>query len=186
MGTCITNGATTTLSLKDRTAGARPTSSDPVTCCPREQEGGERGLLLPQEDQRLSPSHDFVRYHVLQLGLCTEVAVVTQHREHQQAFVWDRTVMVGLARTEQRIHWEHQLLQAGGQGLMGTEVPPASSEATAGHQTWARAGPSQHIQCCLLARIREQAPEYPGHLQQYHDISFGKLLAALLRCVRSR
>lgn len=77
-----------------------PTSLHPVTCCPREQEGGERGLLLPQEDQRLSPSHDFVRYHVPQLSLHTEVAAVTQHREHQQAFVWDRTVTGGLARTE--------------------------------------------------------------------------------------
>jgi len=64
------NGATITLSSpKDRSAGARNNlSARSVTCCPGDEEGGERGLLLPKEEWHLSPSHDFVGHHVLQLG----------------------------------------------------------------------------------------------------------------------
>lgn len=73
--------------------------------------------------------------------------------------------MVGLARTEQIIHREHQPLQAGGWGLMGTEAPSATSVATAGHQPGARAALPQHIQRCLSAWIREQALEWNKNIQ---------------------
>lgn len=129
-------------------------------------------MFLHQEDQHLSPSHDFVGHDALQLGLCTEVAAVG-NRAISSDTAWGTPT--GIC-TGQDAHGgvgedraEHPLgtptPPGSRMGVDGVEVPPATSTVTTGHQPGAGARLPQHIQCCLSAWIREQAHERNKNIQ---------------------